>query len=96
MREKQYNRLPVQQRFDIGNRIDAADTTFEKRHFCTKLKCNLTSAIEISQHNGNIVVFAISDRKKVTNFLIKLQIFLYQRLRSQWNVIKFNIYNGAI
>ena len=30
-------------------------------HFCTKLKCNLTSAIEISQHNANTAIFAILD-----------------------------------
>ena len=28
-------------------------STIAKRHFCTKLKCNLTSVIEISQHNAN-------------------------------------------
>ena len=28
-------------------------------HFCTKLKRNLTSAIEILQHNANTAIFAI-------------------------------------
>ena len=32
-----------------------------ERYFCTKLKCNLTSAIEISQHNANTAFFAILD-----------------------------------
>ena len=31
--------------------------------FRTKLKCNLTSAIEISQHNANTAFFAILARK---------------------------------
>ena len=30
-----------------------------ERCFRTKLKCNLTSAIEISQHNANTAFFAI-------------------------------------
>ena len=30
-------------------------------HFRSKLQRNLTSAIEISQHNANTVFFAISD-----------------------------------
>ena len=36
-----------------------------ERHFRTKLKRNLTSAIEISQHNANTAFFAILDRKRV-------------------------------
>ena len=39
------------------------------QHFRTKLKRNLTPAIEISQHNANTAVFAISDRKKVNSLL---------------------------
>ena len=35
-----------------------------ERHFRTKLKRNLTSAIEISQHNANTAFFAIFDGKK--------------------------------
>ena len=34
-------------------------------HFRTKLKRNLTSAIEISQHNANTAFFAILDLKRV-------------------------------
>ena len=36
-----------------------------EQHFCAKLKRNLTSAIEISQHNANTAFFAILDRKTV-------------------------------
>ena len=32
-----------------------------ERHFCTKLKRNLTSAIEISQHNANTAFFLSLD-----------------------------------
>ena len=32
-------------------------------HFCIKLKRNLTSATEISQHNANIAFFAILGKK---------------------------------
>ena len=38
-----------------------------ERYFCTKLKSNLTSAIEISQHNANTAFFAILDWKRVNN-----------------------------
>ena len=43
-------------------------------HFCTNLKCNLTSAREISQHNANTPFFAILDRKRVNNLLKKADI----------------------
>ena len=45
--------------------------TTEEQHFRTKLKRNLTSAIEISQHNANTTVFAILHRKRVNNLLNK-------------------------
>ena len=32
-----------------------------EQHFCTKLKRNLTSTIEISHHNANTAFFAILD-----------------------------------
>ena len=35
------------------------NSAIAERHFRTKLKRNLTSAIEISQHNANSSVFAI-------------------------------------
>ena len=38
-----------------------------ERHFRTKLKRNLTSAIEISQHKVDTAFFAILDRKRVNN-----------------------------
>ena len=40
------------------------NSAIAERHFHTKLKCNLTSAIEISQHNANAAFFAILDRKE--------------------------------
>ena len=35
------------------------NSAIAERHFRTKLKRNVTSAIEISQHNANSSVFAI-------------------------------------
>ena len=40
------------------------NSAIAERHFCIKLKRNLTSAIEISQHNANTALFVILDRKK--------------------------------
>ena len=40
------------------------NSAIAERHFHTKLKRNLTSAIEISQHNANAAFFAILDRKE--------------------------------
>ena len=45
------------------------------RHFHTKLKRNLTSAIEISHHNANTPFFAIFDWKRVINLLKKADIY---------------------
>ena len=60
-------------------------------HFCTKLKCNLPSAIEISQHKANTAFFAILDRKKVNNLLKKADIYPYHdrngtKLRSMYKI----------
>ena len=35
------------------------NSAIAERHFRTKLKRNLTSAIEVLQHNGNTAFFAI-------------------------------------
>ena len=40
------------------------NSAIAERHFRTKLKRNLTSAIEISQHRANTPLFAIFDRKE--------------------------------
>ena len=40
------------------------NSAIAERHFRTKLKRNLTSAIEISQHRANTALFAIFDRKE--------------------------------
>ena len=45
--------------------------------FCTKLKCNLPSAIEISQHHANTAFFAILDRKRVNKLLKKADVYPY-------------------
>ena len=37
------------------------NSAIAEQHFRTKLKRNLTSAIEISHHNANTVFFAILD-----------------------------------
>ena len=39
------------------------NSAIAERHFCTKLKRNLTFAIEISQHNANTAFLAIFDKK---------------------------------
>ena len=48
-----------------------------ERHFRTKLKRNLTSVIEISQHNANAARFAILNKKIANNLLKKADIYLY-------------------
>ena len=60
-------------------------------HFCTNLKRNLTSAMEISQHNANTPFFAILDRKRVNNLLKKADIYQYHdrnetKLRSMYRI----------
>ena len=59
-----FNSVEVQQR----------NSAIAEWHFCTKLKCNLTSAIEILQHNANTAIFAILDRKRANNLLKKADI----------------------
>ena len=44
--------------------ITQRNSAITERHFRAKLKRNLTSAIEILQHNANTALFAIFDRKK--------------------------------
>ena len=44
-------------------------------NFRTKLKCNLTGAIKISQHKANIALLSILNRKRVTNLLKKANIY---------------------
>ena len=51
------------------------NSAIAERHFYT-LKHNLTSAIEISQHNANTAFFAILDRKRANNLLKKADIYL--------------------
>ena len=46
-------------------------------HFRTKLKRNLTSAIEISHRNANTAVFVILNEKGVNNLLKKADIYQY-------------------
>ena len=53
------------------------NSAIAERYFRTKLKRNLTSAIEISQHNANTAFFAILDWKRVNNLLNKPKIYQY-------------------
>ena len=52
------------------------NSAFAERHFRTKLKRNLTFAIEISQHNANTTLLEIFDRKVVNNLLKKASMYL--------------------
>ena len=57
----------VQRNFrnEFFDSVDAQrNSAIAERHFRTKLKRNLTSAIEISQHRANTALFAIFDRKE--------------------------------
>ena len=52
-------------RSELFDSVDAQrNSAIAERHFRTKLKRNLTSAIEISQHRANTALFAIFDRKE--------------------------------
>ena len=48
-----------------------------EQHVCTKLKCKLTSAIEISQHTANTSIFAIFESKRVNNLPKKADTYQY-------------------
>ena len=52
-------------RNELFDSVDAQrNSANAEQHFRTKLKRNLTSAIEISQHRANTALFAIFDRKE--------------------------------
>ena len=52
-------------RNELFDSVDAQrNSAIAERHFRTKLKRNLTSATEISQHRANTALFAIFDRKE--------------------------------
>ena len=52
-------------RYELFDSVDVQrNSAIVERHFRTKLKRNLTSAIEISQHRANTALFAIFDRKE--------------------------------
>ena len=53
------------------------NSAIAKWPFCTKSKSNLTSAIEISQHNANTASFAILNRKKIDTLQKKADIYQY-------------------
>ena len=53
------------------------NSAIAERQFRTKLKWNLTSAIEISQLNSTLHFFAILDRKRVSNLQKKADIYQY-------------------
>ena len=57
-------------RNQLFNSVEAQrNSAIAERHFRTKLKRNLTFAIEISQHNAKTANYAILDRKRVNNLL---------------------------
>ena len=62
------------------------NSAIAERHFRTKLKSYLTSAIEISQHNPNIAFFAILDRKRVNN-LLKMPTFINITIETEQNYV---------
>ena len=65
-------------RNELFDSIEAQrNSAIAERYFRTKLKRNLTSAIEISQHNANTAFFAILDWKRVNNLLNKPEIYQY-------------------
>ena len=65
-------------RNELFNSAEAQrDSAIAERHFCTKLKRNLTSAIETSQHNANTAFFAMLDSKRVNNLQKKADIYQY-------------------
>ena len=53
------------------------NSAIAERYFRTKLKRNLTSAIEFLQHNADSAFFAILDWKRVNNLLNKPEIYQY-------------------
>ena len=53
------------------------NSVIAERHFRTKLKRNLTFAIEISRHDSNAAFFANLYRKRVNNLLKKAFIYQY-------------------
>ena len=52
------------------------NSAIAEQHFHTKLKRNLSYAIEISQHNANTAFFAILT-KKANNLLKQIDIYQY-------------------
>ena len=65
----------------VSNQINCnlvqRNSAIAERHFRTKLKRNLTPAIEISQHNANTAFFSILDTKRVNNLPKKADIYQY-------------------
>ena len=65
---------------NFGNELfDSAEaqrnSAIAERHFRTKLKRNLTSRVEILQHNATTGFFAIWDKKRANNLLKKFDIY---------------------
>ena len=55
-------------RNELFDSVDAQrNSAILERHFHTKIKHNLTSAIKLAQHNVNIAFFAILNWKRVNN-----------------------------
>ena len=65
-------------RNELFDSVEAqSSSAIAERHFCTKLKCNLTFAIEILQHDANTAFFAILNGKRANNLPKKADICQY-------------------
>ena len=76
----QFNFLISEAQRNFRNKFfDSVETqrnsAIAERHFRTKLKRNLNSSIEISQHNANTTFFAILDEKRINNLLKTADIY---------------------
>ena len=81
----------VQRNFrnDLFDSVEAQrNSAIAERHYCTKLKRNLTSTIEISQQNANTAFFAILGKKRVNNLLKKAGIYQnYNRNKTKSSLV---------
>ena len=79
-RNELFHAIEAQRNFrnELFHAIEAQrNSAIAEQRFCTKVKRNLTSAIEISQHNANAALFQFLDSKRVNNLLKKADIYYY-------------------
>ena len=78
--QRSFQPIKAQRNFhkELFDSVEAQrNSAIAERHFRTKLKRNLTSAIEISQHNANTAIFEILDGKRANNLSKKADIGQY-------------------